>query len=296
MSASAASSAFTTTVEQLMQLKMPFFAKLPSLLYVQDQVHQGHLHFKQARAVRILKEYWLQLRTDDFRELARCAPSVAAICIWCLKVTPESGAAATRSMDHFTSRVHHSIFLFVTTENQSRVRGFRLMHTLKLKEEFDTAVLSSAWAEFLHSEVVEHVVDERVQLQSFAHNDDAQQQLKTRVSVPSWSTLANYATTLTGCDDVDDGFTGDCLTDTHTPWQGFSCGGRLIYKGAFNVFSGCVDVPQLIPEVELAPHNLQSTELGGRQGGSTAPGTVMPAGWYRNNLIGARIHAIDMYR
>ena len=66
-----------TAVERLMQLKTSFLAQLPSLLYVHDQDHYpGHLQFKQARAVRIRKEYWLQLRTDDFRELARCAPSV----------------------------------------------------------------------------------------------------------------------------------------------------------------------------------------------------------------------------
>lgn len=120
--------------------------------------------------------------------------------------------------------------------------------------------------------------------------------LKTRVSVPSWCTVAHYATTLTGCDDMDDGFAGDCLTDTQTPWQGFTCGGRLIFKGAFNVFSGCVDVPQLLPGEELAPHSNQQLPNVELNAGPRASLSIMPRGWYRKNLIGARMHTIDMYR
>lgn len=50
----------------------PFFAQLPSLLYEQDRRNPSYMRFKEARAVRLRKEFHLQLRTEDFRELSRC--------------------------------------------------------------------------------------------------------------------------------------------------------------------------------------------------------------------------------
>ena len=53
-------------------------------------------------------------------------------------------------MDHFTSRAHHSVFLFVAEEREDDgdasgawcVRAFRLTHALKLQEEPDVALVS----------------------------------------------------------------------------------------------------------------------------------------------------------
>ena len=53
------------------QLKVPFLAQLPSLLYEQDRQWPEFVRFKEARDIRMRKEYMLQLRTEDFRALPR---------------------------------------------------------------------------------------------------------------------------------------------------------------------------------------------------------------------------------
>ncbi len=202
-------------------------------------------------------------------------------------------------MDQFTSRAHHSIFLFVAEERPGEkrgtgwcVRGFRLTRSLKLQEETDVALVTSAWSEFRRSELAHCAVDEAAELIDFRVSDyHAANDLKTRVSVPTWSTLAHYATTLSGS-DLDDAL-DSCLTDVLIPWKkGVSCAGRLVHRTSCNVFSGCVDVPLLIPKDEI----LGCEEGRANKRARVAERSIMPEGWSRNNLIGARIHCIEMYR
>lgn len=211
-------------------------------------------------------------------------------------------------MDHFTSRAHHSVFLFVAEEREDDasgawcVRGFRLTRALELQEETDVALVSSAWAEFQRSDRALHAVDRGECLEDEAPADSAVRQgmcdLKTCVSVPSWSTVAHYATTTVGCDQDDEH--SSQLTNLYVPWRGFTRGGRLVRESACNVFAGCVDVPLLIPKAGIFEDARRRRR---RRGNSEARlldsvlrSPVMPASWYRNALIGARMHSIEMYR
>jgi hypothetical protein len=77
---------------------------IPSLLYEQDQDGGNFMRFREARAVRVQKDFMMQLCTTDFRSLARC-------------------------MEQFVSRVRHGIFLFCLEEGcASGVRAFRASH------------------------------------------------------------------------------------------------------------------------------------------------------------------------
>ena len=63
---------FTHAATSMAARKVPFSAVLPSLLYEQDRACPAFLRFKEARPVGLRKNYWQQLRTDSFYELARC--------------------------------------------------------------------------------------------------------------------------------------------------------------------------------------------------------------------------------
>lgn len=199
-------------------------------------------------------------------------------------------------MDQFTSRAHHSIFLFVAEERTPQrwcVRGFRLTRSLQLQEETDVALVTSAWSEFRRSEIVSCSADavaELVGLHPFSDPQLANDQ-KTLVSVPTWSTLAHYATTLSGS-DLDDAL-DSCLTNVLMPWrkQGVSCAGRLVHRSSCNIFSGCADVPLLVPRAEIFGADPRETKRA-----RSLLEKVMPEGWFRRNLIGARIHCIEIYR
>jgi hypothetical protein len=54
------------------EIKYPFHAMIPSLLYEQDQDDGNFMRFREARAVRVQKDFMMQLCTTDFRSLARC--------------------------------------------------------------------------------------------------------------------------------------------------------------------------------------------------------------------------------
>jgi hypothetical protein len=207
-------------------------------------------------------------------------------------------------MDHFTSRAHHSIFLFVAERHHHQshpsVRGFKLTRTMELQEERDEHLVSIAWAEYQRAACsgCSTAVDEMAQFIDAADGDDdvytqLKSDLKTRVSVPTWSTLACYQTTLAGC-DLDDAFDAR-LTDTLIPWKGgASCAGRLVHRTACNVFSGCVEVPLLAPKSEIfLPVPSSGRD---RKRPKITTNIIMPPGWYRKNLIGARMHCIEMYR
>lgn len=209
-----------------------------------------------------------------------------------------------RGMEHFTSRAHHGVFLFVaeerdccetttttTTPPSWGVRGFRLTRGLELREETDASLVSSAWGDFKSSHRASHSVDEKESLVQPVGGMPSRVarglcDLKTNVCVSSWSTVAHYASST-----VD---------------------GRLVFGSACNVFSGSMHVPLLVPKSELPQRSTGSQTPTG--GGAPAAKRhkrmptsralhehvlrqpVMPVGWYRKNLIGARIHAIELYR
>ena len=298
--------------QAIAQLKLPFSAVLPSLLYEQDREFPSFVRFKESRAVRLRKEYGVQLRTDGFCALARCVCPFVLLHMRAHNLM--CSVLGFRCMDHFTSRAHHSVFLFVAEERQDSdasgawcVRAFRLTRALELQEETDVALVSSAWAEFQSSDRALHAVDHSECLtdeEASAHADRACRKgrcdLRTCVSVQSWGTVAHYATTTTGCDE-DDRLSSH-LTSLYMPWLGCTQGGRMVHRSACNVFAGCVDVPLLIPKSEIfdgARHRRRRR----RASASEAPlldsvrmSPVMPAGWFRNALIGARMHSIEMYR
>lgn len=171
------------------------------------------------------------------------------------------------------------------------------------QEETDKSLSSLAWREFQHSPVVHNRhADEDVHIVPGNGDDDdkevrqARCELKTCISVPSWCSLSHYGTV------VDpDSF-------------------RLVHKSTCNFFSCNVNVPLLIPRAEIFDPGSDSKEDGSRNkkkrrsmgrgggGGHEAAASleriqssirldpVMPAGWYKNNLIGARIHSIDVHR
>ena len=62
-------------------IRVPFSAVLPSLLYEVDEQHPNYVRFKEARLIRSRKEYLLQLSTMDFRKLSRCVlyPTIISI-------------------------------------------------------------------------------------------------------------------------------------------------------------------------------------------------------------------------
>jgi hypothetical protein len=65
--------------------------------------------------------------------------------------------------------------------------------------------------------------------------------------------------------------------------------GRMIFENAFNIFCGCVQVPLLFPRCEVIP-------MPSSRGTCDVWARVMPRGWYRNNLLGAREYGMRFYR
>ena len=82
---------------------------------------------------------------------------------------------------------------------------------------------------------------------------------------------------------------------------------QLLHTSTCNVFSDSVEVPVLLPRDEIIPcatdgdPPMMDRRVRRRLEGclitqSIQQWPVMPKGWYRKNLIGARMHSIDSHR
>ena len=174
-----------------------------------------------------------------------------------------------------------------------------------IQEELDAQLVTHAWNEFQGSAKVAHSVDfhpeEIVPVPLFRDVCKHRRDLKTLVSIPCWSCLSHYKSRPSEFSSPrsmrDDWTTGSV--------------GCMMHQSSCNVFSGCIDVPMLLPRHELVngsdqdatdddtlsntPTNISSgctraqrISASCRLMASLRSVPIMPEGWYRNNLIGAR--------
>lgn len=306
-------------------ITVPFLAKFPSFLY-EEQIREAspnarpHRHiflrFVEARAVLVRKEMSLQLRTDDFRHVAR-------------------------GSDHFAGRVHNSLFMFVMSIKQGSsgngspqcngsadgvggvslsrgcaaaaddgrlpkrarrmVRGFRLDRLFRLVEEHNQSIVSSAWNDFMCSDLLDCTINIPECNTNDEYKGRSAEQMRivehtaATVCVPSWCTLAQYSSrepterdwqyhpSLKDASSSSSSGEGSYYT---LPW-GCTHGGRISLSYACNVYAGSVCVPLLMPASELHPagiHPLRSAVAS------------MPIGWYADCLADARVNCIEYHK
>jgi len=299
-------------------MKVGQYTYMPSFSY--EETIPGFLRFKESRRIKFLKECPLQMNVHAFRENVHRA-------------------------DHFCRKVHRSIFLFIMPRDNSgsscnggmenagrRVRGFVLGENACLKEETDQQIVLSAWNEFQRSPAVKHALDQPAQfdnanlfkgLPMLPGEEDVMNNLRrdlyTRVSVNAYGVVSCYQASTCDMDD-DDEFAGmrdesgrPLSRGAFVPWGPVHTG-RLCFQYSCNVVTGSLQVPLVMPMLEIVrkeqhigerrkhPFEHEWQEEGG--GGAMEDNCnllrlihmdpIMPAGWYRNNIVGARIHCIEM--
>lgn len=262
--------------------KVPFHACMPCFLYEEEEGNPNFLRFKECRNVKIPRSYLVQLDQNSFRSLAR-AP------------------------DHFSSKVHHCVFLFVGVsmvhengdrDRRKKVRAFKLGSDMVLKEETDNGIVCKAWEDFQKSPASRHVVDLAEDFSDEFRGEQGigsvfqmRRELKTRVVIQTWGALSYYKANATAgpCDDDEyaglrDRFGVPYSTGLFVPW-GSVHGGRLCFQHVCNVASGCVEIPLLMPSREILEATVATTpgahrcqpQIAAASGSNRRPRTVAGA-------------------
>ena len=303
-------------------LKVGHYTYMQSLSY--KETIQGFLQFKECRRIKFLKESPLQMNVHAFREHVHsadhfCRKVHRSIFLFILPKEDRGDGGGKSAM----SRVRG----FMLGENASLKeetdcgivnsawnefqRSPSVKHALDQSAQFENMELFKRLPMLPGEEVLINKL---------------RRDLYTRVSVNTYGVVSSYKSSTCDMDD-DDEFAGmrddgglPLSRGAFVPW-GPVHAGRLCFQYSCNVVTGSLQVPLVMPMLEIVR---KEQHIGGRKRNRPVDpdwqeegadvqveamededdtcnllrlirmDPIMPAGWYRNNIVGARIHCIEM--